>query len=498
MIGNDVGKDIRVVIEDSGNLARLLLPGTFDADSVTLDLLVGIAQSAGVEITVDTENILSEIISGYKDKPCDINAIIAEARPAVSGKDGYIRWAEGMNPDKPGNIPAASGKTNKIDYHATRGFVTISRGDCIGQYVEATEGEDGRDVTGRVIKATPGRKCPVKLDQSLILDAKNNIIAQENGLLILQNNSLSVSRLVEIKENVDFSTGNINIDGSVNIRAGVKDGFTVKATENITIDGLIESAEINCGGDLVCRRGMAARGKGSIKVFGNAEVGFLDDVNGFIKGNLTVHRELMNCRLVVGGDLFIENGSVIGGNIAVTGSISARELGSNAEAPTSIILGSVPILTAKTKSLRDKANCLRSQVEHKEAELAMLQSSMKHLSASEKERLTEINFEIDQQKQELNACEAQLNELNIRIEETRNINVTVSSVIHPRVCFIADGRHFIFEKPIKGPVHFGWDENKRLQFRIGDGRVQPISHVAREKFDSVEKNDDAANVKKCA
>ncbi len=228
--------------------------------------------------------------------------------------------------------------TDVVDYYNQVGYVRIMKGSHVATLHEPTLGEDGRDVTGRTTKAKPGRRNNVKIDPSLSLDGSGRVIAQIDGILEYQHGVLRVSRVFEVRDAIDFSTGNIDFDGTVIVRDGVRDRFEVKATEDIIVDGLIEAATINCGRNFTCHQGMAAKGQGQLVVDGDAVVGYLNNVKGRIKGNLTVQRELINCELVIGGDLIFDQGRVIGGDLAVSGSVRVAALGSNAEKSTSVIL----------------------------------------------------------------------------------------------------------------------------------------------------------------
>ena len=56
--------------------------------------------------------------------------------------------------------------------------------------------------------------------------------------------SAKVSNTLEIDQNVDFSTGNIDFPGNVIVHRSVKDCFTVKARDDIEVRGLIEAATL--------------------------------------------------------------------------------------------------------------------------------------------------------------------------------------------------------------------------------------------------------------
>ena len=112
--------------------------------------------------------------------------------------------------------------------------------------------------------------------------------------------------------------------------------YVAYTLEEGLIKGRIEAATRTGGRNVTGHRGMAAKGVGQWVVEGDAVVRYLNNGKGRIKGNLTVQREMINCDLVIGGDLICDQGTVIGGNVAVKGSVRVAVLGSNAETATSL------------------------------------------------------------------------------------------------------------------------------------------------------------------
>jgi len=235
-----------------------------------------------------------------------------------------------------------------------------------------------------------------------------------------------VNRVFEVRDSIDFSTGNIDFDGTVIVRGGVRDRFEVKATEDIIVDGLIEAATINCRRNFTCRRGMAAKGQGQLVVDGDAVVGYLNNVKGRIKGNLTVQRELINCDLVIGGNLICDQATVIGGIVAVSGSVRVAALGSNAETSTSLILD--PTTLPRT---------------------------------------------------ELEACEDEQAQCMQKMTEGSPVDLQILKVIYPGVCIQIGDVEVRFSMAVKGPIKIGRDEHQKLYCRDGDGPTRPLSTLAK-------------------
>ena len=111
----------------------------------------------------------------------------------------------------------------------------------------------------------------------------------------------------------------------------------------MTVSGLIEAATVICGRNLSVQCGMAAAGdRGCLYVGGDAEVGYLKNVHGLVKGDLLVRREMINCELGISRNVMCESGEVIGGMLCVSGSTVIGTLGSATGTPTSVTFGSHP------------------------------------------------------------------------------------------------------------------------------------------------------------
>lgn len=71
-------------------------------------------------------------------------------------------------------------------------------------------------------------------------------MSQVSGHVILENDKIFVSNVLELV-NVDNSTGDIDYEGDVVVKGNVLAGFTVKATGDITVSGIVEGATVIAG-----------------------------------------------------------------------------------------------------------------------------------------------------------------------------------------------------------------------------------------------------------
>ena len=339
---------IEVKIDEEASVATVAIPDDFDPALLDATLLAKLAEQRGIAVDSAVKTRLLQIVETFRDVPKRLEQVIARSIPPVDGQDGRLEWMKDLDPTAGPTAAVAPDDSDAVDYYNQISYVRVAEGAHVATLHEPTLGEDGRDVIGRTIKAKPGRRCDVKIASSLAVDESGRVVSQISGILQHERGVLKVNRLFEVRGNIDFATGNIDFDGTVIVREGIRDRFILSATEDIIVDGLIEAATINCGGNFTCNQGMAAKGRGQLVIEGDALAGYLNDVKGCIKGNLSVRRELINCALVVSGNLICDQGALIGGEMAVGGSVEVAVLGSNAGRPTRLILAEVDVLVHKT------------------------------------------------------------------------------------------------------------------------------------------------------
>ena len=468
--------EISVKIAADGSQATLVAPPGLDASLLTQETLLFQVKAAGVLIVQEVERSVSAFAAAYGSGAAARSDIVARWDPPVAGEDGRVEWHKGFDP-RPEHATPSEVRT---DHYQGQHYVRVKTGDVVGIAHRPTGGTDGRDVRGGVITARAGKPVAIKCRPMLTIDSGGRIITQADGVLVLSGNELSVTQSLDVPGHVDFSTGNIDFPGSVAIAGGVGSGFKVTAGGDIHIGGLIEVAEIRCGGDLIARGGMAGNGRGTINVVRNVQIVYLEKVAGALSGDLIVEREIADCKLIVGRDLKCPNGTILGGEITVTGSLVVKAIGSESYTPTAITLGDVPLLQSargKVAKMVEQINATLVQF----AEQARLIKLNPRPSAPDKEKLTEISFEASQQNQELAKWAAKLSEIETAVTIQRKLDVHVSKTIHPGVTFHIGAFAVEFKDAAKGPIWICWDEQRQLMYRTGSDAARPLADIAKIK-----------------
>lgn len=148
-----------------------------------------------------------------------------------------------------------------------------------------------------------------------------------------------ISPLLVLDE-VTLSTGNVEFDGSVYIRGNVGAGTMVKATEELIVDGYVEAAVLQCGGNMLLKQGMNAVGEGSIRAGGSVNGNFFEAVRIHAGGDIQANY-CLNCELYAEGTVAMlgSKGSISGGHTYAAKGIQAYHIGNRAGIETVVELG---------------------------------------------------------------------------------------------------------------------------------------------------------------
>jgi len=469
-----------VRILDNGRQAVLEIPSNAAAELVTDDALLGLVRERGVAIDASVDARVRELAARHRNRAegdmADVEGVIAQSTPPVHGASARIDWCPQFKPDE-----SAEGGDDAVaptDHYNRVKRIKVAAGDVLGTLVPPGEGSDGRDVCGRAITANRGRKLALQPDQSVQVEADGSIRALKDGVLSLARLKIAIVDRMEVEGAVDFSTGNIDFVGSIKVKDGVRDNFTLKATGDVTIGGLVEAADILVGGDCVCERGVAARGSGHLLVDGSLTSAYLNGVVGRVRGSLAIAREIVGCELLVGGDVDVSLGSIVGGTLIVGGALRAGTIGTDAGAKTVVRIGGMPIELAKAARINELAKELAKRVAPLEEREFAITSKGGKATAAEKESLTELAFEVAEVRRRLQLLELKRRELLVEAGSARVVKVDVAKAIYAGTTILVGSREAKITTTIKGPLTLGWDENRNLQFRVAGGRVQELRDVA--------------------
>jgi uncharacterized protein (DUF342 family) len=339
--------ELEIKIEKHDKSAYLLLSRPYGGQEITLDNIQEKISELGIIFGVNYDTISSAVSEKTYDKPVPF----AQCKEPVYGTDGRIEYVFPLE----FKMTPKELDDNKIDYKDLQMIFSVSKGDAIARKIPPTPGEPGCTITGKTIPAKPGKDLLLSAGRNTQLsDDSSSIFSLIDGQPILKGNTVFVEPVLLVQEDVDYSVGNIDFKGSVKILGSVTSGFSVKATENIEIEGVVEDCLIEAGRDISIKGGVLGAEKGSIIAGRDIHMSFVENCHVEAVRNI-FGGDARNSQGSAGDtiDVILGKGRVFGGKLSARNLITTNILGSGAAEKTQVSVGFEPKTVEKLKNLKE-------------------------------------------------------------------------------------------------------------------------------------------------
>lgn len=405
-------------------------PPSAGGNSLTEDDIVSDLQFAGIRHGIKRKAI-QHFIENHEY--CR-DYIIAEATQPVQGSDAKIEYFFDTN-------VTARPKLNEdgsVDFHQLGNIRAVQAGEKLATLTPVDRGKKGISVLGHPILPKKVRNLILRYGRNIALSKdKCTIFSNVSGHVTLVEGMVMVSDIYEVPANVDSATGDIDYNGTVHVAGNVTTGFAVKAEGDIVVDGVVEGAVLEAGGNIVIKRGVQGMDRAEITASGNVTAKFLENCkvkcDGALKADAVLH-STVDC--IESIDVLGKKGLINGGKVRTYATISATSLGSTMGAATHV------------EVLPDKELQLRIiELEEREEEIKTELSKMDQVIAGIKKLLAEggeVSPEQDKYvrnavtrkpslQNELKEVQYEKDMLSERVERNKNACIKVERDVFPGV-----------------------------------------------------------------
>lgn len=295
------------------------------------DLLTALHQN-GVISGID-ERALQALAS---DPPGD-GMLVARGTAPLPGEPSRIEYYFSAEPINVGPVESEAGR---VDYREGRVIQNVVQGQVLARKIPGTPGTPGTSVTGQPLPPPPVKEIHLLAGKNVELSPdKLEAVAAVTGVPMLERNRLSVRPVFTVDE-VDFSVGNINFQGSVIVTGGVNAGFTIRATEDVEVRGYVEGGMIQAGGSVLIKGGV--RNHSIIEAQGDVTARFVDSESRLTaRRDVNIQSDALHCTVTAGKRVVI-NGHLIGGLVKAGELVQVGTLGTPHETPTRIEINQDP------------------------------------------------------------------------------------------------------------------------------------------------------------
>jgi uncharacterized protein (DUF342 family) len=255
---------------------------------------------------------------------------------------------------------------------------------------------------------------------------------------------------VKIAGNVGPATGNVDVPGDLHVGGSVADAFEVRAAGSVSVDGVVEAASVQAGGDLVVAGGIAGKQRACCVAGGHVRARYVRQAGVRAGGDVAADVEVAHSNVLCSGALTV-TGPIVGGRVTAGGSVSCRSAGNASGVATVIELGADELFKHLAAEPLAAIRQHRAKIAHVRSTVAPLLRNSKALTAEQKERATELLFEADTLEEQ---CHAALTSLATRYSRARALPrpTLTAGVLHAGVVLRVDGMEATVPAAIQGPV----------------------------------------------
>ncbi|MCE5270721.1 FapA family protein [bacterium] len=396
------------------------------------------------------------------------DVLIAEGVPPVDGKDGVLHYffeTEVLpRVDEDGNV----------DYKNISLIHNVRKGDPLVEAIAPIPGKEGCTVYGRKSQPRNGTAVNLTAGKNMEFDPErsNLIVAGIDGCVRLRGKNLELEPVFAVKDDVDYTTGNIDFVGSVKVGKTVLSGFRVAARKDVEVGGVVEDALVESGGDVMIKFGFTGRGKGTIRARGQVHALFCENETIEAEGDIVIADYIMNSKVSTAGMLSVvgKNGVIVGGLTVAARGVEAKTLGNRNYLPTHVIAGVNKKLSEESEKLKEHVALLTDKIDRiavvirKYKQAKLLKCEIDKQQEQQVFLLARLKKEKEEDRIELNH---QIEKLNERLQEYRQAKVKVFGAVYPGVTVT------IFDRSLKLTEAF-----KAVCFQYGEDAVLAVPLVA--------------------
>ncbi len=392
------------------------------------------------------------------------NVIIAEGVRPVDGQDGKLKYFFETD------VRPKTDEYGNVDYKSLNLIQNVKKDDPLVEALPPTPGREGCTVYGRKIQPRQGVAVTLTAGKNMEFDPhrKDLVIAGIDGCVRLRGKNLELEPVFAVKDDVDYSTGNIDFVGSVRVGKTVLSGFRVTARKDVEVGGVVEDAVVEAGGDVLIKFGFTGRGKGTIRARGEVRALFCENETIEAQGDIIISDYIMNSKVSTAGRLSVtgKNGLILGGLTVAAHGIDVKILGNRNFLPTQVVTGVNKKLNDECEKMKEHVALLTDKIDRigvvvrKYKQLKLLRKEIDKQQEQQVFLLARLRKEKEDDRAELNR---QIAELQEQMKEYREAKVRVFGTVFPGVTVT------IFDRSLKIT-----DPLKSVCFQYGDDGVLAV------------------------
>lgn len=402
------------------------------------------------------------IFDFLQDRQYCTDYIFARGQEPVQGRDAKIEYF--FNTDT--NLQPKRNEDGSVDYKELNTISHVRQGELLARLIKEDPGKPGKNVFGEELHPRAVKSAVLSFGNHISCNEdKTEIYSDVTGHANFLNGKVFVSNVYEVAADVDNSVGNIAYDGSVLIHGNVKTGFSVKASGDVIIEGVVEGAQIEAGGQIVVKHGIHGMFKGVFHAGTNLMAKYIESATvyagGYVEAEIILNSEvsaLFNVR--VHG----KKGLINGGTVRAGECVEADNIGTAMGTATAIEVGVEPEKKERYAELVKEIGQQEQEMEDTNVILSNYTSRLKKGDKLPQDKLLyvqklagtyrEMQTRVEKLREEKNRIhEDMMKSDHASVVVTRSIYPGVSLAISDLTYQIKDERSYCKYKKQDGEIH---------------------------------------------
>ncbi|MBI6546935.1 MAG: DUF342 domain-containing protein [Cyanobacteria bacterium NC_groundwater_1444_Ag_S-0.65um_54_12] len=444
--------DLDIRISKNKMSARVTIPEGYRPSAIDLRRLLA---SSGV-----VYGVLDEMLDRIEVEELIGEFEVAQGTPPLQGEDASIEYF--FRTGRPSLVPQIRAD-GRADYFNLGVVESAEKGQLLARKTPAVVGKSGRTVTGEEVLPRTVKDVPLRAGRGVDLAAGGlEIHAGQPGQPQLSRGTLSISPTFTVAGDVDFSVGNIEFNGNVEIMGSVGNNFIVRSDGNITVHGMVEGATLIAGGLIMIMGGV--RQGASLSAAGDVQVRFMENSSVKTKSSFFVKDDLIFSEVEADNTIEVD-GSIIGGQCKADVAVKAEVIGSKMGTVTHIILIPKEKWSGVLRSNEQRMNETKAKLEKVEEGLHTLQQlrdryGKLHPEKEELyERLSGVSTSLKQEMLEITKLVLQS---KAKCENLPHPKVIVRQTIHPGTYVRLNAAHLKNETALQ--VSSVYEEDGKIRY----------------------------------
>lgn len=291
------------------------------------------------------------------------SAKVAQGLLPIAGIDGTCEFTFESERD----LAPKENEDGTIDFKNLGLIHNVQMDELLCTFTPPTMGVSGKNIFAQDIDAREGKPCAVRPGKNTYLSEDGlQVYAERSGSVQCVRGIIEVDDVLNVKGDVGADTGNIDFEGTVNVKGSILEGFSVKAKCDIVVAGGVEGCALTAGGNIVVKNGINGMKKAVLQAGGDVVCKFLELGTVICGGDFCCDMAL-NSNVEAGKSIKMKGsrGALTGGEYVAGESILAKNIGSekSIKVNVSIDFGS----EAKQQEIQDKLEELESDMQSSNA-----------------------------------------------------------------------------------------------------------------------------------